>query len=201
MKKVLTLLFFGLSVYVQAAAGSGLPVIKLGVKGGYVLQSYDTGGAANGSYAADMDGSHSGFQAGFVTRIEPSSLPLHLQCEVLYEHFTIKGSSTYRFNTVNFPILAGVNFGLGGAGLRLATGPSLTLMSHTTRNGEEDLTANDILRRPFMWNFGAGADIGKLSLDIRYGFSFGERTVGSGRGHKFGVKGCNFLSLSAAVLF
>ncbi len=113
--------------------------------------------------------------------------PFVLQPEVMFSHqtgqlefFDLSFSDIKRvsFNQVDIPLLAGINI---GRTVRIQAGPVMTYVlgasSDSGAGNVLDALVNDFDNKSWGYQAGAGLDLGRLALDVRYGGSLGKRTV------------------------
>lgn len=166
MKKcifIFLLVFSSLLTYGQA-----FPTFQFGVKGGLNLAKFKT---KNTFYSDNK----SGYFAGIWTRIGGAGL--HVQPElylsgknsVLVD--TVGQDNKVRFTSLELPILLGTKIGAAGFGLRLNIGPVISFNLADEQNFSDAATSSyngKFKDKTFAAQFGAGLDIGKLSVDVRY---------------------------------
>lgn len=146
-----------------------------------IIPNFDFGlkGGINLSKLSEQDGFSSSNRAGYLAGIwaRAGAMGLHLQPELYY---TVKstevkdqGGQTGKvdFASVDLPILFGTKIGAVGVGGRLNTGPVISFMINEDQSFADAI--NNAARfnykgQGFAWQFGAGLDIRKISLDIRY---------------------------------
>lgn len=162
----LILLFLLVSVSFIAQSQS-LPTFQFGVKGGINMAKFKT----EGTFDSD---NKSGYYAGVWARIGGAGI--HLQPE-LY----LSGKNTVlvnnvdqnkvRFTSLDLPILLGTKIGAAGFGLRFNLGPVISFNLADEQNFSNAASSSfkgDFKDKTFAAQFGAGLDIGKLSVDLRY---------------------------------
>ncbi|AZQ63011.1 porin family protein [Flammeovirga pectinis] len=161
MKKILTLLIGLFLIGATANAQDGL--FSLGVKGGIGASSYDLSGPVTGW---TTEGSAS-WHVGGMFRTNIPVLPIYAQIEALYSR--VGGTISYQgvsdeayINRFDVPILVGLKFGLLGISARAFGG------AVAQSNFPED--AGDLEYENFTWGWqaGLGADIKKLTVDVKY---------------------------------
>jgi hypothetical protein len=166
MKKIL--LAAVLICFSGAAFSQILPNFQFGIKGGANLSKFNTSDIFNSDNKA-------GYYAGFWARIGAAGL--HLQPELyLSGKNTVLKDNSGNENKVNFtsldvPVLVGVKLGAAGVGLRLNTGPVVSFIlgdkqSFGTAAG--NVFKGNFKGQNFAWQFGAGLDIGRIGVDLRY---------------------------------
>lgn len=102
---------------------------------------------------------------------------LHLQPELYLtgKNATLQTSSgltnDVKFTSLDVPVLIGTKIGAAGVGLRLNTGPVISFILEDKQNfGQAAASAfnGKFKDQAYAWQFGAGLDISKLSIDLRY---------------------------------
>ena len=177
MKKRILTLFVALATFATAHAQL-LPSFDVGLKAGMNFSSL----RSNGNY---FDSStKAGFLAGAWARV--GVLGLHLQPEVYYSMknttVTAEGQSQeLRFSTIDVPVLLGTKIGLGPVGARIQAGPIFSFIFDKDNFNRPNASQTTNFRDNFAAiAFGAGVDISKLSLDLRYEHGLGDLNRGAG---------------------
>jgi hypothetical protein len=165
MKKILLSAF--LMLFSSVAFSQLLPSFQFGVKGGANLSKFSTENTFS-------SGNRAGYYVGLWTRIGAAGL--HVQPE-LY----LSGKNTdvtidniereIRFTSLDVPVLIGTKLGAAGVGLRLNTGPVFSfILDDEQKFGEAvgNVSRLDFKGQNIAWQFGAGVDIGKIGVDLRY---------------------------------
>lgn len=156
-KRILTLL---VAIGICAAANAQLlPSFDLGLKAGMNYTSI-----SSGVMNADA---RAGFLAGAWGRI--GMFGVHLQPELYYTNKNSRvAENDSRVSTIDVPVLIGTKVGVGPVGGRFQAGPLFSFVTDKNRDAEarwrDNFTALAI---------GAGADISKLSIDLRYELGLG----------------------------
>lgn len=166
MKKIiLSVLFISLSM---TAFSQLLPSFQFGLKGGANLSSLST----ENTFSSDKK---AGYYAGIWTRIGAAGIHLQPELYVSGKHTTLKNTAGVEnkvtFTSLDVPVLIGTKIGAAGIGIRLNTGPVASFV--IDKEQKIDAAANEVFKgnfkdQSFAWQFGAGLDIGKLGLDLRY---------------------------------
>ncbi len=163
MKKILlglAALFF----CVQATQAQLLPSLKLGIKGAVNFSSLKSEGKWLNS------DTKAGFQAGIWGRVGVAGF--HVQPELYYAQKKAgyetedgqNGEAT--FKSVDLPILLGTKIGLGPVGVRIQAGP---VFSFAHDGKVTQVTNPDTYKKSSTGIIGGiGADISKLTIDLRY---------------------------------
>lgn len=149
------------------ASAQVLPSFQFGIKGGVNLSKFSTSGTFD-------SGNRAGYLAGFWARIGAAGL--NLQPEIYYTSkiATISNSSaenTVTLNSIDVPVLAGLKFGALGVGGRLTTGPVASFIINKDQSfgsAAGSIATLNFKNQAYAWQFGAGLDIMKLSVDLRY---------------------------------
>ncbi|MEM9981806.1 MAG: porin family protein [Bacteroidota bacterium] len=175
MKKIfLSLLFIaslGFTGYAQ-----DVPFIDVGLKAGANAANF-----TNLPDGAENDGLKLGFVGGAYARFKIPIIGLYVQPEVQFSqmggNFTVENllledtEVETRINNLDFNLLLGQRFGVGPLGIRVNVGPtySRVLSAEQTINGGDEEDIQDELKEN-LWalGLGAGLDISKLSIDLRY---------------------------------
>jgi len=166
MRKIV--LIFAIVITASMVNAQIIPNVDFGIKAGVNLSKLSKQDGFNSDY-------RSGYLAGMWMRV--GAMGLHLQPELYYAMKTadvkdVNGNSgNVDFTSIDLPILVGTKIGALGIGARLNTGPVISFVVN------EDQSFNDALSnaakfrykdQALAWQFGAGIDIKKISLDLRY---------------------------------
>jgi len=166
MKKIiLSALFISLNL---AAFSQVLPSFQFGLKGGANLSKLST----ENTFSSD---NRAGYYAGVWARIGAAGIHLQPELYLSGKNTTLK-AGTGEENKVNFtsldvPVLVGTKIGAAGVGIRLNTGPVASFVlsdDQSFGNAAGNIFKGNFKGQNFAWQFGAGLDIGKLGLDLRY---------------------------------
>ncbi|GAB2688999.1 hypothetical protein GCM10027037_09570 [Mucilaginibacter koreensis] len=182
MKKILLSAFITLAAAASASAQL-LPSFQFGAKAGVNLTHLSASGFSNFNSE-----NRAGFLAGFWARIGGAGI--HFQPELYYASknanvsaaataTTANGSGTVtavtlakaNFRSIDLPLLVGTKFGVLGNGVRLNTGPVISFVidkDNSFKNALGSATNFDAKGQNYAWQFGVGADIRRVSLDLRY---------------------------------
>ena len=167
MKKLIVTLIFITSVITFASA-QVLPSFQFGIKGGTNLTGVSTSGEAFNS------SNQAGYLAGFWARF--GALGFNFQPEVYYtakyvDIYSNSSETHARFNSIDVPLLFGGKIGAFGFGARFYTGPLVSFAidkNQSVRTAAANIVALDYHDQNFAWQFGAGVDIRRISVDLRY---------------------------------
>lgn len=166
MKKIFLSALFMLSGAV--AFGQVLPSVQFGIKGGANLSKFST----EDTFSSD---NRAGYYAGLWARFGAAGIHLQPELYLSGKNTTLVSNSgeenEVRFTSLDVPVLVGTKLGAAGVGLRLNTGPVFSfILDEKQKFGQ---AAGEIFRGNFKdqnisWQFGAGVDVGKLGVDLRY---------------------------------
>lgn len=152
--------------------------IRFGIKGGIQTQSMKIQDLTWN----DLSKSNNfGFQLGGMVQIPLG--PIYLQPELVYSsaRFKLSGElpkefgsadacAKYSVNNIQMPVLVGMKLLF----VRVFLGPSFTLMNDTSNKTDSGgVTVNATVTKPTVgFQVGAGVEIGKFNVDIRYDGQF-----------------------------
>lgn len=150
------------------ASAQVLPSFQFGIKGGANLSKFSTSGTFD-------SGNRAGYLAGFWARI--GAMGLNLQPEIYYTskmatfNSAANEQSKVTINSIDVPVLVGFKFGALGVGGRLNTGPVASFI--IDKNQSFGTAASNAVTlhfkdQAYAWQFGAGLDVMKISIDLRY---------------------------------
>lgn len=164
-KTILTLSFLTLVLSTFA-----IGPFTIGLKGGINSNKVTTDNPSVSNFTSPAK---SGYDVGVFARF---GTKVYLQPEVLY--CVINGQSTsgtstqtVKLNTIQIPVLLGFKvIDLKLASLRVFTGPAMSLVTtKSIASSLSNISAQDFKDNYWDWQFGAGVDLGMLTLDLRYG--------------------------------
>lgn len=166
MKKItLTLL---LSCFSFLAFSQVVPSFQFGLKGGLNLSKFST----TNTFSSD---NQAGYFAGIWTRIGAAGIHLQPELYLSGKNATLENASgqenKVKFTSLDVPVLVGTKFGAAGIGLRVNTGPVVSFMLNKDQNFSQAASAvfnGNFKDQAFAWQFGAGVDVGKFGVDLRY---------------------------------
>jgi hypothetical protein len=169
MKKlILTLAIFAATI--KFASAQVLPSFQFGVKGGVNLSNLSSSSSTFNS------SNQAGYLAGFWARF--GALGLNFQPEIYLTSKNVNVTSTAtggetkaKFTSVDVPLLVGAKVGAFGFGGRFYTGPLVSFAvdkSQSLRQAAGNAIALNYHNQNFAWQFGAGLDIQRISVDLRY---------------------------------
>lgn len=168
MKKI-TLLFVAILAF-NFAKGQDLPLLDFGLKAGVNLASL--GDLPDGF---ENDGSKIGIVGGVFARFNIPGVGLFAQPELVFAQSGGKtksalGTGEINLNNIDFTVLLGKRFGLNSLGLRIGVGPNFTSVLSAKDADDDDIN----LDNEFLVGLqaGAGLDVSKFSIDLRYQTTF-----------------------------
>ncbi|WDF53445.1 porin family protein [Mucilaginibacter sp. KACC 22063] len=170
MKKILLLLVLATGIAGSASAQL-LPSFQFGIKGGVNLSTVSNSGLAN--LGSD---NRAGYLGGFWARFGAAGIHFQPEIYLTKKSVTIEDNSGLIQNKANFtsidvPLLFGTRIGALGVGARFNTGPVVSFTVNRDQNFST-AAANAIglnyKDQNYAWQFGAGIDIRKVSIDLRY---------------------------------
>ncbi len=174
MKKlILTIvIFIAVNAVTQAQV---LPKFQFGIKGGVNLTSL----SKTGTFATD---NRAGYLGGVWARIGALGFNIQPEAYITGKNVTVDGN-TAKFTSLDVPVLFGGKVGALGFGARFYTGPLFSFAINKDQNfgsAAANATKLNYKDQNFAWTLGAGLDIQKISLDLRYEKGFTSQTYGSG---------------------
>lgn len=166
MKKIFLSALFMLSG--AFAFGQVLPSVQFGIKGGANLSKFTT----EDTFSSD---NRAGYYAGLWARFGAAGIHFQPELYLSGKNTTLVSNAgeenEVRFTSLDVPLLVGTKLGAAGVGLRLNTGPVFSfILDEKQKFGQ---AAGQIFKGNFKdqniaWQFGAGVDVGKLGIDLRY---------------------------------
>lgn len=166
MKKIFLSALFMLSG--AFAFGQVLPSVQFGIKGGANLSKFTT----EDTFSSD---NRAGYYAGLWARFGAAGIHFQPELYLSGKNTTLVSNAgeenEVRFTSLDVPLLVGTKLGAAGVGLRLNTGPVFSfILDEKQKFGQ---AAGQIFKGNFKdqniaWQFGAGVDMGKLGIDLRY---------------------------------
>ncbi len=170
---LLLLAFIGFTGYAQ-----DVPFIDVGLKAGANAANF-----TNLTDGVENDGLKLGFVGGAYARFKIPIVGLFVQPEVQFSqmggNFTIpdglgaggRDEVETRINNLDFNLLLGQRFGVGPLGIRVNVGPTYSRVlsaDQTIDGGDEEDIQDQLKENLWALGLGAGLDISKLSIDLRY---------------------------------
>ena len=168
MKKIiLTFIIFTASI--SLASAQLLPTFQIGLKAGTNLSSLNSTASATFS-----NSNQAGYLAGLWARF--GAVGFNFQPELYLTSKDVDVSSggnqvKAKFTSIDLPLLFGGKFGAVGIGGRYYTGPLVSFAVDKNQSYSGALNkvfALNYQDQNFAWQFGAGLDIKRISIDLRY---------------------------------
>jgi hypothetical protein len=173
MKKlilILTLCFA--TVYLSSA--QILPSFQFGLKGGMNLTSLSKSGTFNSSNQA-------GYLGGIWMRVGALGFNFQPEAYITSKNVTVDGSQA-KFTSIDMPLLVGGKVGAFGFGARFYTGPMVSFAinkNQTIGSAATSIVQLNYKNQNYAWQVGAGVDIRKVSVDLRYEAGLSKQDYGS----------------------
>jgi hypothetical protein len=174
-KAILTIICLG-AVYMASA--QILPSFQFGLKGGMNFSSLSKSGTFNTSNQA-------GYLGGIWARVGALGFNFQPEAYITSKNVNImdNGVTTQaKFTSVDVPLLFGGKIGAFGLGARFYTGPLVSFAINKDQSyssAASNIVKLDYKDQNYAWQFGAGADIRKVSVDLRYEAGLSSQTYGS----------------------
>ncbi|MBE7175420.1 MAG: PorT family protein [Mucilaginibacter polytrichastri] len=167
MKKLfLTLMITGCAaIFAKAQV---LPSIQFGVKAGANLSSF----SKQNTFSSD---NRAGYLGGFWARFGAAGINFQPELYLTGKYTKLSDGAgnvnEVKFTSIDVPLLVGYRIGALGVAARLNTGPLASFV--IDKNQSLGSAASNAVRlntknQAFAWQFGVGADIQKLTVDLRY---------------------------------
>ncbi|WP_316792391.1 porin family protein [Pedobacter frigoris] len=146
-----------------------IPSFQFGLKGGANLAKLTT----ENTFSSD---NKAGYYAGVWARIGAAGIHLQPELYISGKNTTLKrtadgAENEVKFTSVDVPVLVGTKIGAAGVGIRLNTGPVVSFIvddKQTVKTAVGNVFSGNFKGQAFAWQFGAGLDVGKLGVDLRY---------------------------------
>jgi len=171
------LILFGLIIIVSAPVFSQ---VKFGIKTGAETTTVPTYEYGNGDATIDaLKDASWGYHAGIFLRFSLGAV--YLQPEAVFASTSFDYNvtttdltelKTQKFNRLSIPVLLGFKLGP----LRLMAGPAASIMIGSPQALIDDPDFEQMYKGAvYGYQAGAGIDLGRLTLDVRYAGSLGEK--------------------------
>jgi len=172
MKKIILTVFVGLFFTAFASAQTDYtPTFMAGIKGGADLSSFPANsGFTNNGKVSYLGGFWGNLSLGFIN-FQPELYITGKKVDVTYSQGSNFYSEDSRFVTADIPLLFGGKFGDAKFAVRVYTGPVLSLALSRVQSFSNDNFYTQRLAYPdenIAWQFGAGFNIQRFTLDVRY---------------------------------
>ena len=151
------------------ASAQLLPTFQFGLKAGANFSKFDS----ENTFKSD---NRAGFYGGLWARVGGAGIHFQPELYISGKKTNLVSETTGDVNKVSFtsldvPLLVGTKFGAVGVGVRLNTGPMISFILDENQSFSQ--AAGNVFRAQFKnqavaWQFGAGVDLKKLSLEARY---------------------------------
>lgn len=166
MKKIILSALFICSS--MMAFSQVLPSFQFGLKGGVNLTKFST----QSTFSSD---NRAGYYGGVWARIGAAGIHLQPELYISGKNTNLQNSNGQEvkvdFTSLDVPILVGTKIGAAGVGIRLNTGPVVSFIlseDQSIKDAGSEILKGNFKDQNFAWQFGAGLDIGKLGVDLRY---------------------------------
>ncbi len=173
MKKLmLTLTICFATVYLSSA--QLLPSFQFGLKGGVNLTSLSKSGTFNSSNQA-------GYLGGIWMRFGALGFNFQPEAYITSKDITVDGSQA-KFTSLDVPLLIGGKVGAFGLGARFYTGPVVSFAinkDQTFGTAASNIVKLNYKDQNYAWQVGAGVDVRKISVDLRYEAGLSKQDYGS----------------------
>jgi hypothetical protein len=195
MKKLLLTLTI-ITAAASFASAQILPTVQFGLKAGANLTSINSSASATFSSS-----NQAGYLAGLWLRF--GALGFNFQPEMYLTSKNVDisangGETKQKFTSIDVPLLIGGKIGAFGFGGRFYTGPLVSFAidkSQTIGGAVSNAFGLNYQDQNFAWQFGAGIDIKKISIDLRYEAGITKQNYSNGVGGQTRV---NLFNLSLA---
>jgi hypothetical protein len=181
MKKIILTFFITTAAYSFATAQL-LPSFQFGAKAGLNFS-----GIQSTTSSTFSSNNRAGYLAGFWARF--GALGFNFQPEMYLTSKEVQvsqngGQTTAKFTSVDVPLLIGGKIGAFGFGGRFYTGPVISFAVNKDQSFAGAVGSASGLNyrdQNFAWQVGAGVDIKKLSIDLRYEAGITKQDYGTGQ--------------------
>lgn len=180
MKKSLFLAVICLSI-VKISSAQILPSFEFGVKGGMNLSRF----SHTATFATE---NRAGYLGGVWARVGGLGFNFQPELYITGKNVTINNSNgtvnKASFTSLDVPLLLGSKIGAMGVGGRFYTGPLFSLAINKDQNVGSAL--GNVARLNYKdqnlaWTFGAGIDVKKISVDLRYEYGLSKQPYNNGQ--------------------
>lgn len=180
MKKlILSLaLVMGAISYSQAQI---LPSIQFGIKAGANLSSF----SKQNTFSSD---NRAGYLGGIWARFGAAGINFQPELYVTGKYTKLSDGAgnvnDVKFTSIDVPLLLGYRIGALGIAGRLNTGPMVSFVinkDQSAGNAVANAVRLNTKDQAFAWQFGAGVDIQKLTIDLRYEAGLTKLTTDNGQ--------------------
>ena len=155
-----------------------LPSFQFGVKGGMNLTNLSKTGTFSSSNQA-------GYLGGLWMRFGALGFNFQPEAYITSKDVTVDGSQA-KFTSVDLPLLFGGKVGAFGVGGRFYMGPLVSFAINKDQNfgaAASNIVKLNYDNQNYAWQFGAGVDVRKISIDLRYEAGLSKQDYGSNSTH------------------
>ena len=180
MKKIILsiAIVLGAIGYTQAQI---LPSIQFGIKAGANLSSF----SKENNFSSD---NRAGYLGGLWARFGAAGINFQPELYITGKNTKLTDAAgnvnDVKFTSIDVPLLLGYRIGALGIAGRLNTGPLISFVINKDQSAG-DAIGNAIRLntkdQAFAWQFGAGVDIQKLTIDLRYEAGLTKLTTDNGQ--------------------
>ncbi|WP_158826233.1 porin family protein [Mucilaginibacter lacusdianchii] len=166
MKKIIYLIALSL-LTAGSASAQLIPSFQFGAKAGFNLSNFSTNNTLSSK-------SRAGYLAGFWARVGAAGFNFQPEIYLTSKNVDITNNgqtNRAKFTSIDVPLLIGTRIGAVGIAGRLNTGPVLSFAVNKDQSVGDafgNATRLNAKDQNYAWQFGAGLDIQRLSLDLRY---------------------------------
>ncbi|MCX2575547.1 porin family protein [Pedobacter sandarakinus] len=151
------------------ASAQVLPSVQFGLKAGANFSKFDS----DNTFSSE---NRTGFYGGLWARVGAAGIHFQPELYLSGKKTNLVSEATGQVNKVSFtsldvPLLVGTKIGAAGIGLRLNTGPMFSLILDENQSFSQaagNVFQANFKNQAFAWQFGAGVDLKKLSVEARY---------------------------------
>lgn len=167
MKKMILSLAVALGAFSYSQA-QVLPSIQFGIKAGANLSSFST----QNTFSSD---NRAGYLGGFWARFGAAGINFQPELYITGKYTKLSDGAgnvnDVKFTSIDVPLLLGYRIGALGIAGRLNTGPLVSFLINKDQsfgNAAANAVRLNTKNQAFGWQFGAGLDVQKLTVDLRY---------------------------------
>jgi len=151
-----------------SAFGQIIPKVNFGLKGGMNVSKLNT----KELFSSD---NKAGYFGGVWLRVGGAGIHFQPELYVSGKSSNLKSNTgetnKVTFTSLDLPLLVGTKFGILGTGFRVNTGPVVSFIiddKQSFSDASSQVFKGKFKGQNFAWQFGAGFDISKFSIDARY---------------------------------
>ncbi|QKJ29858.1 PorT family protein [Mucilaginibacter mali] len=180
MKKHLALSVICL-LAIKLASAQIIPSFEFGLKGGMNLSKFS-------HTATFATGNRAGYLGGVWARVGGLGFNFQPELYITGKNVTINNNNgtvnKASFTSLDVPLLLGSKIGAFGVGGRFYTGPLFSLALYKDQNlgaALGNVARLNYKDQSMAWTFGAGLDIKKISVDLRYEYGLSKQPYNNGQ--------------------